>query len=337
MKALKIVGIIVLILIVIIIVLGLIAPKSYLVERAVVINAPKDLVFTHVQYWKNWEAWSPWSEKDTTMTTSIEGTDGEAGSVYKWIGDPKSTGKGEMTNTGVKPSEEIAYHLKFIEPMASESEGYIRLSDAEGGVQAVWGFAGKDPFPWNIMCLFISMDKMIGGDFEKGLSNLKNLCEKESAIIAKYPVQTVQFKACKYAAIQKTLTMPEMSAFMGEAFGKIGEAVKKNRAKCTGPAASVYYTWDEKTMSSDMAAAMPVNKKVAGDEITMIELPAATAYVIDYYGAYEASGDAHLAMDLFMKKNNLKPKMPVVEEYLVDPMTEPDTSKWLTKIYYFAE
>jgi effector-binding domain-containing protein len=187
------------------------------------------------------------------------------------------------------------------------------------------------------MQLFMDMDQMIGKDYERGLSLLKGICEKEAGIIAKYPVQTVEFKANKYAAIRKTLTMPEMSAFMSEVYGKIGEAMKKSRAKCLGPAVGIYYTWDEKTMSSDMAAGMPINKSITTNEILMIEIPADTAYLIDYYGSYSASVDAHTAMNLFFKMNNLKPKMPVIEEYITDPMTEPDSSKWLTKIYYFAE
>lgn len=336
-KALKIIGIVILILVVIFVVLGLVAPKEYKVERTVLINAPKEVVFAHVQYWKNWMAWSPWAEMDSAMTSTYEGTDGETGAVYKWVGDPKKTGKGEMINTGVKSNEEIAYHLKFIEPWASESEGYMRVSDAEGGTQAAWGMYGKNPFPWNVFGLFMNMEKMIAPDFDKGLNNLKGICEKEAAIIAKYPVQTVEFKAVKYAAIQKTLTMPEMSAFMGESYGKIGEACKKAKAKCTGAPVGIYFTWDDKTMTSDMAAGMPVNKKVETDEIKMIEIPSGTAYLVDYFGAYDQSMDAHTAINMYFMKNNLKPKMPVVEEYITDPTSEPDTTKWQTKIYYFAE
>ncbi len=35
--------------------------------------------------------------------------------------------------------------------------------------------------------------------------------------------------------------------------------------------------------------------------------------------------------------NGLKHKAPVIEEYVTDPGKEPDSSKWLTRIYFFAE
>ena len=62
-----------------------------------------------------------------------------------------------------------------------------------------------------------------------------------------------------------------------------------------------------------------------------------TVYIIDYYGSYEGLMYAHLALDNYLKQKGLKMRSPVIEEYLTDPGAEPDTSKWLTRIYYFAE
>jgi hypothetical protein len=36
---------------------------------------------------------------------------------------------------------------------------------------------GKNGFLGKAMCMFMSMDKMVGGDFEKGLANLKAAAE----------------------------------------------------------------------------------------------------------------------------------------------------------------
>jgi len=53
MKFLKILGIIILILVVVLVILGLVAPKKkYSVERTVIIDAPRELVFSKVKYWK---------------------------------------------------------------------------------------------------------------------------------------------------------------------------------------------------------------------------------------------------------------------------------------------
>lgn len=337
MKVLKIIGIILLVLIVLIVILAFIAPQKYSVERSEVINSPKELIFSHVKYWRNWTAWLPWAASDPEMQVTIEGTDGEIGSMYKWVGDPKVTGQGEMTNTGVKSYEEIAFHLHFIKPWESESDGYVRLAEANGGTMVSWGIYGEVPIPWNIMLLFTSMEKMVGKDFEKGLAMLKNICEKEAKAVLSYEVKEVQFKQKKYAVIQKEVPFSDIKQFYTESFAAIDKTMRKKYARLVGAPAGLYYSWDEQKMVTDMAAAVPVSKSISSDEIRTITLPVTKAYMVDYYGPYSGVGPAHLALELYLVKNELKIKFPVIEEYITDPESEPDSSKWLTKIYYFAE
>ena len=40
-----------------------------------------------------------------------------------------------------------------------------------------WRVTGKNNFVSRLMCSFVDVDKMVGGMFEKGLSNLKRLVE----------------------------------------------------------------------------------------------------------------------------------------------------------------
>jgi len=338
MKALKIIGIVLLIIIVLIVILGLIAPKGYLVERTILINAPQALVFDNVKYFKNMHKWLPWAEMDPSMQYTIEGKDGEAGSLYKWIGDPKKTGKGEMSNTGVKEGEEVTIHIKFIEPMTSESDGYTRLTAEEGGVKVAWGFQGKSPFPWNITYLFMNMDKMMGKDFEHGLQLLKDLCEKEAETIAKYQVQIIDFPAKSYAGIRQTVSFAEIHNFFIQSFNKIGLALKTGKkCKVMGAPAGLYFSWDKNAMTTDMAAAFPIKGSIDTEEIKMIEIPAGKAAMVEYYGPYSQMEPVYKALDYYLKSNKMTFKTPIIEEYLTDPAAEPDSTKWLSFVYYLIE
>jgi effector-binding domain-containing protein len=338
MKFLKIFGIVILVIIVLIVILGFIAPKGYHAERTVSINAPKAMVFNQVKYWRNWQAWSPWAEQDSAMQIMIEGTDGEVGSGYKWIGDPDITGRGEMTNTGLKEGEEITYHLHFLEPWESESDGYVRLMEGESGeVEVAWGFQGEMPFPWNIMMLFTSMNDMIGKDFDRGLTLLKDIVEKEKAAIERFDIQTGIFPAKNYAGIRNEVPFSEMQTFFQNSYAQIQQGIQIKRLRVTGAPAGLYYSWDMQHMKSDMAAAFAIRGNLKTDQIQMIHIPAQTAYRIDYYGGYEGLYFAHMALGYYLNDKGLTMKMPCIEEYITDPTSEPDTSKWLTKIYYFAE
>ncbi len=337
MKVLKIVGIIILILIVIIVILGLVAPKDYTVERSITIDAPKPLVFDQMQYWRNWHAWSPWAEKDSTMQVTIEGTDGEEGAIYKWEGEPKITGKGELVNTGVKENEEITYQMHFIEPMESVSEGYNRVADTDSGTQVLWGMHGETPFPWNIMLLFMNMDKMLGADFERGLDMLKDISEQKAEAVNSYEINQEEFDSRNYAAIQQEVAMPDLQDFFAESYPKIDQAMRKIGARMTGPPAALYFEWDELTGVSDVAASVPIKGEVNAGDVVTITVPTQTAYTVDYFGAYEDIYGPYWALDYYFSQNELEQKEPVIEEYLTDPTAEPDTSKWHTKIYFFAK
>ncbi len=59
--------------------------------------------------------------------------------------------------------------------------------------------------------------------------------------------------------------------------------------------------------------------------------------MIDYYGAYDKIGEAHMAMDDCMADMKMRSVPPVIEEYVTDPASESDTSRWLTKVIYFIE
>ena len=337
MKFLKILGIIVLALILIVVILALIAPKSYDVGRDIEINAEKELVFQQMQLWRNWGAWSPWAERDSTMKITIEGIDGQEGSKYVWKGDPKITGSGEITNTGVKPNEEMTYHLHFMIPWESESDGYVRVADADNGTRASWGFAGKYTIPMNILLLFMPMDKMMGPDFERGLALLKEVVESKASKMANLAVNETTYKSANYAAIRQQVKMSELESFYASSFEMINKAMESRGASMTGAPAGIFYSWEPEKGLSDMAAGIPVRRKVESDNVETINVPGGNALSIDFYGPYEEIELAHMVLMKYVQKNGLTLKWPMIEEYLTDPASVSDPNKWLTRVTYFVE
>jgi effector-binding domain-containing protein len=84
-----------------------------------------------------------------------------------------------------------------------------------------------------------------------------------------------------------------------------------------------------------MSAAIPVASDVVGTKDMEFRVVAATRGLqIDYYGAYDKTEAAHYAMDDYLGANGLELVGAVREVYVTDPMSEPDTSKWLTQIIY---
>lgn len=158
--------------------LALIAPKSYLVQREVLINRSLPEVFQYIKLVKNQNDWSPWKQKDPNMKQEYVGTDGEVGFVSKWEGN-KDVGTGEQEIISVDENKRMETQLRFFKPWKSQSVGFFTVDEvAPKQTKVVWGFKGINPIPFNVMMLFFNFEKAVGKDFEDGLSKLKEILEK---------------------------------------------------------------------------------------------------------------------------------------------------------------
>ncbi len=164
-------------ILIVIIILAVIGPKTYNVNRSIIIDRPKEIVFPYIKIVKNQDHWSPWKLKDPDMKQTYSGTDGEVGFKSSWEGN-KDVGMGSQTITSIIENERIDNYLVFLKPWKSVSDGYYTVEDAgPGQTKLVWGFKGKNKFPATVFMNFFNMDKAVGKDFEEGLRNLKKILE----------------------------------------------------------------------------------------------------------------------------------------------------------------
>lgn len=159
-------------------IMGMVIPQDFRVEREVVINKPKDFVFSQLKMLKNHDQWSPWAKKDPNMLKEYRGKDGTVGFVSAWSGN-KEVGVGEQQIIYIAEGQKIELELRFKKPMEDTSRAYL-ITEAvdEQQTKVRWGMTGKSPFPGNIICALIGMQNKLGNDFETGLNNLKNVLEQ---------------------------------------------------------------------------------------------------------------------------------------------------------------
>jgi uncharacterized protein YndB with AHSA1/START domain len=156
-------------------------PDTYHVERSTKIDAPAALIFAQLEDFKAWSTWSPWEKKDPDMKKSFEGPPSGVGSTYSWQGN-KEVGKGKMSITASEPPRQIKYRLEFMEPFSAiAANGFTLAPDGDKTVAVAWAMDGTNNLMGKVFGIFMNMDAAIGGDFEKGLANLKNVAETEAA------------------------------------------------------------------------------------------------------------------------------------------------------------
>lgn len=159
-------------------VLGLAAmkPDSFRVERKVSIKAPPDKVFALVSDFRQWPVWSPWEKLDPAMQRTHGGPPSGKGATYAWQGG-KDVGRGRMEITDSQAPTELTIKLDFIEPFESSNTTRFSFQPQGETTEVTWAMTGPMLFVSKLMSVFVSMDQMIGKDFETGLADMKAAAE----------------------------------------------------------------------------------------------------------------------------------------------------------------
>ena len=150
-------------------------PPTFRVERSVLINAPPEAVLTQVSDFKAWRAWSPYETLDTDLQRTYGGPDRGVGSTYAWAGKKAGTGRMRILSA---TNREVAIALDFEKPFKASNTATFTAEPAGGATRVTWAMSGPAPYVSRLMGLVFNMDKMIGRDFEAGLSNLKSVAER---------------------------------------------------------------------------------------------------------------------------------------------------------------
>jgi len=178
MIAKLLIGLAIIILIFIIVVASRPAEFSY--SRSATIAAPPSAVFPHVNDLHKWQAWSPWAKKDPAAKNTFEGPPAGEGASMSWAGN-NDVGEGTMSIIESKPDESLGFKLEFRKPFAATNFADFTFKPEGGQTLVTWTMTGKNTFFFKAFSLFVDCDKMIGGDFEKGLADLKKIVETQNA------------------------------------------------------------------------------------------------------------------------------------------------------------
>ncbi|WP_292527949.1 SRPBCC family protein [Methylocystis sp.] len=166
-------------------------PDRFVVRREAVIDAAPRQVFAAINDLRNWPSWSPWAKLDPNAETHYEGPAAGPGAVFEWSGD-RTIGAGRMTIVDSEPGERVHLKLDMRKPFVATNDvtfflapdgeatqgGWLARNFGFGGDSAarrthvVWSMCGNASLLNRAMNIFVSRNRMIGEQFEKGLENL---------------------------------------------------------------------------------------------------------------------------------------------------------------------
>jgi uncharacterized protein YndB with AHSA1/START domain len=178
---LKIILLIVAVVIGVFLVVAMVQPDEFRVTRSTTIAAPAPNVFALVNELHNWEKWNPWQKVDPAMKVTFSGPPAGVGAGYEWVGN-KDVGEGRLGIIESRPSDLVRLKLEFLKPFAATNTAEFTFKPEGNGTAnnktvVTWSMFGNKNFISKVMGLVMNMDKMVGGQFEKGLADMKATAE----------------------------------------------------------------------------------------------------------------------------------------------------------------
>lgn len=170
---LKILGVIA-VLILLLALVSFFFPRYYKVERSAVFGAKPDVVHAQITHLRAWKNWGIWMQRDPGMTITYSEADTGVGAWSAWVSAKEGSGK--MTIAKLSPTE-VVYALEFPD-FGTKSTGTMKVVPEGAGTRVVWsdeGDLGMNPMNrW----FGLFLEKLLGGDFEQSLTNLRKIVEK---------------------------------------------------------------------------------------------------------------------------------------------------------------
>ena len=146
--------------------------------RSVSIMAPPEKIFPLIDNPKNMNIWNPFVKTDPNLKGVYSGPASGKGAKYAFDGN-KNAGAGHITITDSVPSSKVTMNLVMTRPFACDNIVEFTLVPAGRDMTTVtWAMSGPAPYFMRVMGTLFNMEKMMHGQFDKGLAELKAIAER---------------------------------------------------------------------------------------------------------------------------------------------------------------
>lgn len=152
-------------------------PDIFRVQRSASIKATPDKLYPLINDIRQFNTWNPFNRKDPSMKGSYRGPAAGPGAAFDFEGNSE-VGKGTVSITGGTPARAVNMKLDMTEPMQAHNDIEFLLVPRGDMTDVTWTMQGPCPYLGKLMGVIFDMDKMVGGEFDKGLALLKAQAEK---------------------------------------------------------------------------------------------------------------------------------------------------------------
>ena len=148
-------------------------PGSFSVERATVIQKSPPAIFAYLGDLEKWREWDPWSDSDPSLKFSYSGAVG-LNQSQSWTS--RRSGEGTLTVTSIDAPKTIGLRIDAGGDRPPRLMR-IKLEDIGGSTRVTWSVEGENRWKPLGNLLGLGMASYLGPIYDRGLTNLKSVCE----------------------------------------------------------------------------------------------------------------------------------------------------------------
>jgi effector-binding domain-containing protein len=313
--------------------IGLLLPRNIRVARSISIARPASLIYATVNSFQLFYKWSPWQNLDPNMRQILEGARDGVGAKLLWSGNGK-VGSGSQLITATTLDRSVASDIDFgkmgvakstilLDPQASSTRVTWTL-DVDMGASPIGHYFG------------LTMDRMIGKDYERGLGKLKALVEGMPDVdIAGFIAEPVQLSAVPVLVVSETSSpdTASISKAYAEGYAQIGKFMTRNKLHQSGTPLGI--DGEMTSTAFSFQAGIPIDRAdVTSDgNVRLAQSYAGKALKTTHVGPYNTLAKTYAAFPAYVAAHGYTANGAPFSWYLDDPATTPP-EKLRTEIYW---
>ncbi|MGC8865152.1 MAG: SRPBCC family protein [Bacteroidales bacterium] len=328
MRALKIFLIVLASIVIAGLFVAVLLPSRVILRSELWIKAPAATLFTQVNNLRYWEQWSPFERNDTTLRIRYTGPEAGSGAAMYWVNARSDSGMQVITQS--VPFSFIQFKLDFYRKTSvKETFSFNQESDS---TLVSWKIIMDNlSFPMG-RWMGLLMPSMMSELMKEGLMNLKKISEANPA-----GVSILDLPAQHFLLIKDSATMSGIAACIGKAFSELEKVTEQQGLQILEAPFVIYHSWSEdRPMVMEMGFVIdrPLSAIKGAHRVNYRLEPSGRYAMAIHHGAYEKTKATHEMIQKYLLENQIDFIPQPIEKYITDPMAEPDTSQWVTEIYY---
>ena len=148
-------------------------------EKSGLIHSPAEKIFPYLSNFQKGVEWNPYDQRDPNTKRTFKGIEGAVGAVMEFDGN-RDAGAGSLEVLKLIPNQRVEIKLIMTRPIPAENIIVYTLTPEGDQTRFSWEMSGDGGFIGKLMGVLIDCEKMVTGDFEAGIQNLKKRVESET-------------------------------------------------------------------------------------------------------------------------------------------------------------